>query len=89
MLQIFIYKLPDDIIDIIWEKIENKYKPFLSRTLYNRYHSLYIQQKYKCIGSLYFQEYILFIMKNNISIALLDILKNYHQDSVIFLFYLK
>ena len=66
MLQKFIDKLPDDIIDIIWEKIEEKYKPFLSRILYTKYHTLYIQQKYKCVGSLYFQAYTLFIMKNNV-----------------------
>ena len=76
MIQNFIHELPDDIINIIWEKIEDKYKPFLSRTLYSKHHTLYIQHKYKCIGSLHFQAYILFIMKNNISIALLDLLKN-------------
>ena len=100
MLPFFFDRLPDDVLNHIWEMINIKIKPFISKTHYSRHHSDFIKRKFKCVNSLHFQGYSLFIIQNDISISLIDLIKNildmdfissykkiHHSESVFFSYY--
>ena len=100
MLPFFFDRLPEDVLNHIWEMIDIKIKPFISKTNYSRHHADFIKRKFRSANSLGFQGYSLFVIQNDISIALIDMMKNildidiissykkmHHSESVFFSYY--
>jgi len=61
--------LPQELIDIIWDKIEPKYKVFVSKNYYIMYHSLITIPKYR------YTTYLRNIIRNDCDFVVSQLLK--------------